>query len=939
MLVRAVRFNGCMLRSPAVARAPAPVFFVLTCVLVAALSACGNDTVTTTVYVQGDASGPRLGDGGSLFGDASGASSGGADAADTFVADAALDGEATDAAGTTDTGGAIDAGITDAGATDTTAADVGATGGCAAGCDDGLACTKDVCKDGFCVVEPLADFCIVAGKCWSSGPVAGQQCKVCAPEISVFSLLDATDTPCDDANTCTVKDTCTAGQCQGKPGPGCCQSNEDCSAATGCQVGVCDVATGGCSYQQKPGCCAFGLCCDVGKLEPMPAGTPCGQVPSKTEWGCSGAVIRQRTAVPGCDGQDASACSDKAEFATWGAWQTVQTCPTGQVCSPAVDPNKQPECSASGGGCSTDAMCNDGQGCTVDSCVGGSCKHTPTGTGLLCGIDKTVAEYRCSPSNTASVEIRYAARLCGAGAACPAADGSNFANWTAFSSCGNGVCTDDGDPKTPPKCGQGAQCKAGTTCCATDGSWAKQATKCGTTAAKTEYKCDGTAGGTIMKRAGFAGCGGSSSFCTASLAQYVAWEPWEVDKKCPADHKCDVGYAGQSATCTDTKQCKADTECCDAKGFFAAQGSKCGATVYDSEYKCEAVGTKGAAFMMRDSYKGCTGQSTWCSSGTANLHWGDWQKIAGCKATEACKEPYYSGLKPTCVNATQCKAGTTCCTADDLYAAKATACGSTELDSETRCTATGEAVQQRTAFAGCSGSSTTCYQYTSSYYAWTPWKTAFVCGTGAKCKAQSSTKAVCEGGSTECSPSAKCCTPAGKWAPAMTQCGSYAYGTEYKCTTASKGGKVLRRKGYGGCTGTNSLCSSDKALLAWTAWEDYLACEKYEICQVTEYSASCKNVSKCSPSSPCCTEAGEYAAAGLQCGTYPIATAYKCSGADKGADVLAQDTYRGCSGKSGTCSYSDSDNFVAAWKVAQDCPATQYCYVTQWAHTCTTAKP
>jgi len=903
--------------------------------------ACGGET--KTVYVPVDNGGGKLTDVSNLFTDtgssSGGSSSGGASsgASSSGSSDAGggtnADSEAGDASGGDDGGG--DDGGGDHG---------GGGGGCKEPCKDDLPCTKNLCKNGYCIVEPLDGFCIVDGKCWQAGPVPGKPCKVCAPTQAVFGFFDDDKGACDDGIACTTNDVCKSGQCTGTPGPGCCKADADCKSPDGCKQGTCDVKTGGCSFTAIPGCCSAGVCCDAATKTVKPTGTPCGSSVLKTEWGCSGATIRKRTATAGCDGNGAAACSQDVQHATWSPWQNISTCPSGQVCSPIVDPNKQPICAKAGTTtCTSDAMCNDGQACTQDICNSGTCKHVTAPKGAICGADKNTAQYRCNATKS-GVEVRFGARVCNGTGSCPAADGKNWGAWLKWSSCNGGTCKASLDPKTPPTCGKPTACKAGTKCCKADGTWAAKATKCGTSALKTEVKCEGTAGGVIKKRQGFAGCSGNSSFCSGSFKDMVAWGAWSTEKTCPADHKCEVNFSGTSAKCVDAKQCKAGTTCCDAKGFYAAKGSKCGTSKYKTEYKCEKAGKLGGAILAREGFKGCSGQSTWCSTLTSNLFWGPWKTLSTCKATEACKDSFSPSYKPSCSNATDCKPTQTCCTTAGMYQPKGTKCGTKKLASETRCSVTGKAIEQRDAYPGCSGNGTTCFSYTSSYYAWTAWKLAHLCPSGGTCKEKYKGKAECAGGSTQCKTYQTCCTPAGTWAKAKTKCGNFAYKTEYKCTGANpatgKGGKVQRRKGYGGCTGSSASCSSSTSNLAWSAWEDYDTCQAHEKCTVTAYSGTCKNVSKCSPSGTCCTTTGEYEKAGKKCGSYPTKKAYKCSGVTKGSDVMVQEIFTGCSGTSGiSCSYKDAHLYKAPWKLYKACPATQYCLVTKYSHTCTAKIP
>jgi len=116
---------------------------------------------------------------------------------------------------------------------------VPATGTCravplAAGtaCDDGDGCTRtDTCRGGVCLgaspvdCSGLDDACNV-GTC---DPTTGSCGRARRPD----------GTRCDDGNACTLSDRCAAGACAG--------TARDCSGATDqCNVGSCDPTTGNC---------------------------------------------------------------------------------------------------------------------------------------------------------------------------------------------------------------------------------------------------------------------------------------------------------------------------------------------------------------------------------------------------------------------------------------------------------------------------------------------------------------------------------------------------------------------------------------------------------------------------------------------------------------------------------------------------------------------
>lgn len=234
------------------------------------------------------------------------------------------------------------------------------------GCDDGLFCTtNDACQAGACVggpendcgmdpgpcdaivcdesakacgTEPLANgtactpenLCQVGGQC-TNGTCVGEpkdcffapvpnDCHdaVCNPQNGLCEPVPAFDgEPCTDENDlCTVGKTCSAGSCEGG-------SPKSCSALNvGCQVGVCDVATGQCTGQAVPD---GGLCDDN---DPCTTGEIC------TAGVCSGGNT-ETMCMPGdlccpagCDETNDSDCSldilllgDDVIAAEWDAYR------------------------------------------------------------------------------------------------------------------------------------------------------------------------------------------------------------------------------------------------------------------------------------------------------------------------------------------------------------------------------------------------------------------------------------------------------------------------------------------------------------------------------------------------------------------------------------------------------------------------------------------
>ncbi|MFZ4578456.1 MAG: hypothetical protein ACOYOB_08690 [Myxococcota bacterium] len=181
-------------------------------------------------------------------------------------------------------------------------------GKCVAGkllkCDDGNACTKDVCdpKDG---------------------------CK--------FSNADSQ--PCNaDDNPCTINDVCKEGACA--PGP-----LKACATDDSCTVGKCAPETGKCSYAYQDGL-------------PCNDGNPCTQAETCKDTDCKGTNVT-------CD--DGTSCTaDSCDPKTGcvhapvsGVCDDKDKCTTGDTCASGV---------CKGAPIDVAAKCDDGNDCTKDWC-------------------------------------------------------------------------------------------------------------------------------------------------------------------------------------------------------------------------------------------------------------------------------------------------------------------------------------------------------------------------------------------------------------------------------------------------------------------------------------------------------------------------------------------------------------------------------------------
>jgi plastocyanin len=240
-----------------------------------------------------------------------------------------------------------------------------------ADCDDGVACTDDVCTQGACTSTPNnancpsdglfcngTEFCDAAADCLSTGnPCTGSQCdeagdrcvqclndgqcndgNVCTDDACTNGNCQLTPNTatCDDNDECTEADACSNGQCSGTPIEGCCAVDEDCTDADPCTEDTCE----GGSCQHDPiedcGACVEDADCDDGN--------PC------TDESCVDERCRVVSNEAACDDDDP--CTE------------ADSCVDGLCTGVPME-----DC------CAADGDCDDADECTVDQCEGGACAY------------------------------------------------------------------------------------------------------------------------------------------------------------------------------------------------------------------------------------------------------------------------------------------------------------------------------------------------------------------------------------------------------------------------------------------------------------------------------------------------------------------------------------------------------------------------------------
>jgi hypothetical protein len=125
-------------------------------------------------------------------------------------------------------------------------------------CDDELDCTDDSCGGpGQCINKPKEGFCAVfvkegttsTTKCYlAEDPHPTDPCQKCDPSVSQTKWSDASGAKCDDEDPCTMNDVCKEGECRGE------YFGNLCGDGLQCTDDICD-GKGGCDNKLLKGWC------------------------------------------------------------------------------------------------------------------------------------------------------------------------------------------------------------------------------------------------------------------------------------------------------------------------------------------------------------------------------------------------------------------------------------------------------------------------------------------------------------------------------------------------------------------------------------------------------------------------------------------------------------------------------------------------------------
>ena len=273
-------------------------------------------------------------------------------------------------------------------------------------CNDGNACTTDSCSGGVCSHTPIncndgnactTDSC--SGGVCSHTPINcndGNACTIdgCSGGLCLHNPVD-----CNDGNVCTT-DSCSGGSCVNTVIGGCCTASSQCNDGNVCTTDIC--SGNSCFNSVIVGCCLVSGECNDGSV--------C------TTDVCSGNVCVNT--LLGCINNDG--------------------CCPGGICNMGND-NDCTTCTAS-------SQCDDGIGCTNNVCLGGTCTYPvisscTNGDGCCPSGCNAVNDDFCSAVCSNGVIEGIEVCDCGLDQVCTLAEGANCETFLGAGAVGTLRCT------------------------------------------------------------------------------------------------------------------------------------------------------------------------------------------------------------------------------------------------------------------------------------------------------------------------------------------------------------------------------------------------------------------------------------------------------------------------------------------------------------------
>jgi len=323
--------------------------------------------------------------------------------------------------------------------------------GTAPNCSDGVGCTDDSCNETTDSCDHVANdancddglFCNGAETCdpaldcqGGTDPCPGQACD----EVGDVCVDCQGDPDCDDGLWCNGAETCVGGTCQAGTAP-------NCSDGVGCTDDSCNESTDSCDHVANDANCDNGLWCDGAET-------------------CSATLDCQAGTAPNCG--DGVGCTDDSCNETTDSCDHIANdanCDNGLWCDGTETCNAALDCQAG-----TAPNCDDGVGCTDDSCIEttDSCDHVANDAncdnGLFCDgaetcdpiLDCVSGSNPCLPSETCNETTDMCeASACNKNGTCDSGEDCNNCPADCPSgsgaSCGNGLC-EAGDAENCVNC-------------------------------------------------------------------------------------------------------------------------------------------------------------------------------------------------------------------------------------------------------------------------------------------------------------------------------------------------------------------------------------------------------------------------------------------------------------------------------------------------------
>lgn len=146
-------------------------------------------------------------------------------------------------------------------------------------CNDQDACTTDVCRNGVCDSDPIADCCQSENDCDDNVLCTANECVNHQCSYSPISNCCETAQDCDDGDACTA-DVCSSGQCVQNPIANCCHDDLECDDGNACTQDACanhacdSVPIADCTPCGSDADCAGGSCRQGVCVAPGPTTTP-----------------------------------------------------------------------------------------------------------------------------------------------------------------------------------------------------------------------------------------------------------------------------------------------------------------------------------------------------------------------------------------------------------------------------------------------------------------------------------------------------------------------------------------------------------------------------------------------------------------------------------------------------------------------------------------